>query len=363
MLMIKKEGNNIMVILQLTTVCNLNCSYCFEMQGGKTDSAKFMSKEDIDRILSESKTFKESGVVKIHGGEPLVAKDLIEYILDKPEVHKVFFNTNGLLINRDLVEKWHKYRDKLRYIISLDGCKASHNISRNNSFDKVYSAVKLLHEMRDNGFSELKSTGVSYTISPDTVDYVFESVIFFQNNGINIFTYEPASFTDFTKDQQNELFKQLGQAHEYLFDLLVNSPKEIDSNQLMCFLENCINKKSNFYPCTGYEGLYYDIDGNCHTCIFEDVSSSPEIECVHWAKWHPSYKYCLYCWCCTGHRRRKHPFMCAYSRFISSEIIKYFNKMTQLPEDDFYRIIETIMRGDPRPTPVLAQLIRNYCNY
>ena len=322
-----------------------------------------MSKEAIDRALLESESFKGDGIIKIHGGEPLIAKDLIEYILDKPEVAKVFFNTNGLLITRELVERWHKYGNKLRYIISLDGCETSHNISRNQSFDKAYGAVKLLHEMRDNGYPELRTTGVSYTISPDTVQYVFESVKFFQENGLNIFTYEPASFTDFTKEQQTELFKQLSQSHEYLFDLILDSPEKVDSNQLMCFLENCINRRSNFYPCEGYDGTYYDINGDRHACIFKDVSSNPETDCVHWLKWNPSYKYCLYCWCCTGHRRRKHPFMCSYSRFISGEIIKYFTKMSQLPEEDFHRVIGFIMRGDQRPVPILSQIVKNFCDY
>lgn len=93
--------------LQVTTRCQANCIHCSaarHRQPGKPE----LETEDWKRVIRES---EQLGVVTIvfTGGEPLLRPDIFELIewVDKDEAVALMFS-NGLLLDKDRVEKLHK---------------------------------------------------------------------------------------------------------------------------------------------------------------------------------------------------------------------------------------------------------------
>ena len=131
------------VAFQLTTVCNMRCSYCyanFDMY----NKIKDLSKEEIFRVFDE---LYDHGTrwIWFLGGEPMVRRDFGE-IIDYAQKKGMFcdMNSNGTLINEkniDVVKKLDAV------CISIDGDEESNDHYRcKGSFQKAIKAVKLLRK-------------------------------------------------------------------------------------------------------------------------------------------------------------------------------------------------------------------------
>lgn len=121
------------ITLMLVQGCNLACSYCFGDEGSYYDAGK-MTKEvafaAIDYLVDH--TSKEKVLVTFFGGEPLLAVDLIEQIIDycktKDKVFTFSMTTNGTLVNDEISKLI--VDNKISTIISIDGNKEKNDINR-----------------------------------------------------------------------------------------------------------------------------------------------------------------------------------------------------------------------------------------
>ena len=146
--------------ISVTDRCNFRCKYCmpnnnFEMM----ECADILRYEDI---LFASEVFASLGVnrIRITGGEPLVRKDLCQF-LDKltkiDNIQEVMLTTNGSLLNKyahDLYEAGVK-----RLNISLDSLNHEKNkyITGVNKTEDILAGIKKAAEI---GFKPIKVNSV-----------------------------------------------------------------------------------------------------------------------------------------------------------------------------------------------------------
>jgi len=144
------------LIINPTLNCNFSCWYCYEthIKGSK------MNDETIDRVkkhiieVLKNKTIKNF-TVSWFGGEPLlyykqvvtpILEFITEYIADKDIQFSTNFTSNGMLINKKLLEDAGRF--KINYFqITLDGHKEQHNKVRcsgnkKGSYDEIVSNIK-----------------------------------------------------------------------------------------------------------------------------------------------------------------------------------------------------------------------------
>ena len=130
-----------LVIIELTSDCNLRCKHCYGIF-----ERKFSIKEEtLKKIAEELKKLKCSFVV-FSGGEPLlVGEKIFEYVnFFRRKRINVILTTNGTLIEKFLIRKFRIFRNVQ---ISLDGPSFIHNyISGKGCYGKVIKAAKLLKE-------------------------------------------------------------------------------------------------------------------------------------------------------------------------------------------------------------------------
>jgi len=164
-----------LIILKLTTACNLNCVYCSE-----GDSApKTLPKEIFFKLVDElppvlEQSCSKNAVFLFHGGEPMLygrenLKTLIDYAKKKLPAYDVKFlmQTNGTLIDSDWIN-FFKTED-IAVGISLDGYPELHDKNRRTktnepTAEKILSNLKLMRE------SGLKSGTLMVLNSAENVD-------------------------------------------------------------------------------------------------------------------------------------------------------------------------------------------------
>lgn len=149
-------SNEVLSITIATTLdCNMACPYCFEHK-----NKKYLSQDNADKLIKfiltrlSSKQFKKL-LITWTGGEPLLNKDIIEYITKPLEEYcverKIEYHasiiTNGLLLTEENAKflKDMKVRDGQ---VTLDGFEETNNkrrVSLNgyNSFKTILSNVNI----------------------------------------------------------------------------------------------------------------------------------------------------------------------------------------------------------------------------
>ena len=126
----------------VTEDCNLACTYCFELEGRtKETMTPEVAKRTIDYLIEGAKK-NGSGVVNItlFGGEPLMAPDICELLLDygyeRCQEENIRFGagiiTNGTLMNDQIYNFFKKYIKLIGFNtqISVDGTQDLHDFYR-----------------------------------------------------------------------------------------------------------------------------------------------------------------------------------------------------------------------------------------
>lgn len=171
-----------MVVLQGTSYCNLNCSYCYLSEESRRHSGT-MTLATIQRAFEEitSSPFTGSRLrVSWHSGEPLVLKPdyyraAIETVLNvrdgspRPDLVIDFdFQTNATLINAAWIEFFKEYEGLVTLGVSCDGPAELHDRHRKNW------SGRSSHAATERGMQALSEAGIPFdvtaVISPDGLD-------------------------------------------------------------------------------------------------------------------------------------------------------------------------------------------------
>lgn len=130
------ETTPLIVILHITSRCNLRCGYCFGQYFAQK-SNDFTTEELVNLIDDLGKL--GTRYINLAGGEPLLRSDLEQLIEQVKKNHsECGINTNGILVPKKI-----KLLKKVDMIcISIDGPKEINDVTRGaGSFEKIMTGI------------------------------------------------------------------------------------------------------------------------------------------------------------------------------------------------------------------------------
>lgn len=174
-------GKHKTIMLLVTYKCNLRCSYCYEpkLQNFRMDADK--AKGIIQKQIAQLGDEYDSVEVQFMGGEPLLEfpliKEVSEWLWTTPMNKKLmvlFAPTNGTLLTDEMKTWFTKYRERIHLGLSFDGNMVMQNVNRSISFSKVDL---------DYFARTWPEQSVKMTISPETIEYMSDGVVFLHEKG------------------------------------------------------------------------------------------------------------------------------------------------------------------------------------
>ena len=283
------------VIVNITTNCNLKCKYCFVNCGsfvGEDMSFDVMKRtiEEMYKMPSKTITFE------IQGGEPLCNLDGVELLIETAEklkqgtdkIVKYRIMTNTTLISDRFIALVKKYNINLG--VSVDGPGEMTDVVRvNEKGEGCFAAV-------DAGLDKLISQGVTpngavCTIGQHNFKECNKIVDYFHSKNI-AFKPRPANYSgreleEHTTTKDGEWFqayrdmyyrsKELGAINFsiHIFEENVYGPVR----DYICLRYPCgaareiitVNPDGTVYPCDGFKGNETFLMGNIKTETLEDM--------------------------------------------------------------------------------------------
>lgn len=155
------EHNCSQLVLSLTEQCNLRCEYCgyhdrYDDGNLNTEMSLNTAKKAIRLFLEHSIALAEV-VISFYGGEPLLKfsfiKECVQYArsISFGQHIKFHVTTNGILLNRDVVE-YLKENDFV-VSVSIDGPRVLHDRYR-KSIDKTGTYDTVINNLKNIYFNE-----------------------------------------------------------------------------------------------------------------------------------------------------------------------------------------------------------------
>ena len=296
--------------LQLTDVCNLNCTYCQIERNYKKNNQVHMSEDIATRSLKLFAKHAPKNTQKtiiFTGGEPMLNITVIERLFviakDLLDSYRFILFTNGTMIT-ERIAKLLKENNVL-VLISLDGNEELHDASRKDFFGKGSFREAL------NGYYICKkcecNVGISGVIGSHNITELDSKVIdFFINIGLDSLGL---NFTHYLLNEDNTKILHMA---DYS-NAIISAYKKLRDHGI--YLENInrviepfVKQKINAKECAGLgRGITVLPDGTvgpCKTLLVADVIGAPidEIEKLEkledsseFLKWRNRSTYTLEC--------------------------------------------------------------------
>ena len=182
-----------LLVLQPTTFCNLDCSYCYLPDRQLKHKFSLDLLEPIFHNLFSSPYLNKDFTIVWHAGEPLAmppnfyksACDIIDDIAQKLNKNQYHFEhsiqTNGTLINQDWCDFFKTHNVKIG--VSVDGPDFIHDANR-----KTKTGLGT-HASTMRGISLLKKNDIEFSViavlTQESLNYPDEIYNFFLENKIN----------------------------------------------------------------------------------------------------------------------------------------------------------------------------------
>ncbi len=164
---------NHVACLIFTQGCNMKCPYCHNSSLIKSTSNKLFSEEEIFTYLEKRKKILDG--VSISGGEPLIQKDLKEFIKKIKELGlDVKIDTNGSMpeVLKELI------KEKLVDYVAMDIKNSFKNYSQatgvSNDTKKIKESIKVLEE--SNTLYEFRTTVVKEIHTIDDIKEILKMI-------------------------------------------------------------------------------------------------------------------------------------------------------------------------------------------
>lgn len=180
-----------LILIQGTSLCNLNCSYCYLTEDERKKNQAFPLEfiEPVFTKIFKSRFIDEEIQIAWHAGEPLTmpidyyrqAWSMIDDLKDRyaPSgfriTHRV--QTNATLLNQEWCDFFEDYKNRFLLGISCDGPDFIHDANRLDwTGGKTHSRVV-------DGIALAKKNSIPFrlyaVVAPDTLDYPHEVFDFF----------------------------------------------------------------------------------------------------------------------------------------------------------------------------------------
>lgn len=274
-----------LVVLNLTTDCNMRCTYCYASAG---DNQNYMSVETAIKTVQELKKINKNNSIKIlfHGGEPLLCLDVIKQVIDYCEKTyllnsvEYYIQTNCVLLDEQTIVYFQEHNVKIS--ISLDGhnevsngCRILKN--KSNSFSTIKHSIDLLnkHNISINCLSVLNKE--NFLFVEDIIDFFVENKIY------------NFSFNYFIKGGRGNENSHLALTNEELFEATKKIIDRLDfyykkgivlnERNVFYLIRNVVLNKKEYMcansPCgAGLNIFGITPNGDIYPC--DDLSSQPQ---------------------------------------------------------------------------------------
>lgn len=163
------------IVLILTELCNLACSYCYAGYGdyGK-GSQNRITRGQLDKILNYLDTSFSKGIesLQFFGGEPLLEIKAIEYVLAHASNSSALQSTamtlvtNGTVISDYILQVLSEY--DVHTTVSLDGNESNHDLYRKYKISGRGSYATILKNIEKFSNAGIK-VAIQLTITPQLV--------------------------------------------------------------------------------------------------------------------------------------------------------------------------------------------------
>ena len=272
----------------VTNACQLRCTYCYEQHKGNQYMDFETAKKFIDLLLTGEKGMDQyispenSPAVSIEfiGGEPFMAIDLIDQIVDywmdrttelmHPWADKFMLSicSNGVAYFDPKVQKFlEKHKNHLSFSVTIDGNKELHDKCRvyagttKGCYDEAYAAAK---DWMDRGYY----MGSKMTYSPDNISYMYDAVVHMIDEGY----YEILGNCAYEPEWSNEdalIFYQQGKK---LADEMLRRNLDMENDYYISLFEENFFKPKNETDLDNWCGgngvmIACDWDGEIYPCI------------------------------------------------------------------------------------------------
>lgn len=255
------------IFILCTYNCNLHCSYCYE----HNKIARSLNVHRLQENLRKEFNLNFDGfILTFHGGEPFLSfnelKEICEWIWDEyPEKNiKCTVTTNGTILT-DTIKNWLIVNRRRFHVgLSLDGYPETHNQQRGNSFDMIDI----------NFFRQLHRPSAKMTVSPESVQKMFDNFLFVNGLGFDI-SITPALEIEWSHEALIEYGRQLKMLADHQLTHIDFPLLSIFHYQLDKFSDK--HPTSRWNCGVGYYEVAYDIDGNqrlCHAFVSDFKTNS-----------------------------------------------------------------------------------------
>lgn len=276
------------ITLCVTSDCQLRCTYCYERHKGNKYMSFETAKKYIDMIVYGTKGMDQYISEKKHkfvvlefiGGEPLLAVDLIDQVieywidlltdLNHPWLTRFRLSicSNGVNYFSEKIQNFlRKWERILSFSITLDGNKELHDACRHykgttiGCYDVAHAACQ---NMMDRGYD----LGSKMTYAPENIPYMYDAMMAMIDDGyVDIHSncaYEP----EYTLDDA-KLFYQQGKK---LADKFLEMDLDLETDYMIPIFENSffrpMDPEDNQNWCGGTgQMIACDYDGKIYPCI------------------------------------------------------------------------------------------------
>lgn len=269
------------VTFQITSGCNLRCSYCYEHHKTTERMSLETGKSIVDYLLdlyaSDKSDFINSStravILDFIGGEPLLEAELIEKICDywfsecyRREIPlapftRISFATNGKLWFSPAAQHlFHKYHELMSVTVSIDGVQELHDRYRldeagKGSFGDAWRAFQ-------DGKQKYGWLGSKMTFVPGSFQYIAPSIIMMLKEGCTEIACNYAYEPEYTPQDGRVLYDQLKKVSNYIIDRRL----DVTITILDSLLGGRERDDKNYCGGTGAM-LSFAPDGSAYPCI------------------------------------------------------------------------------------------------
>jgi MoaA/NifB/PqqE/SkfB family radical SAM enzyme len=199
------------LILTVTRACNLRCAYCPTVKDGWPSLPPADAVRAVDLFLDRY----GKGVIKLFGGEPLLAPEavlaVLEHVRDLPGIERVYLSTNGLGLDEDWLARLRAY-PKAVLTISLDG-RPDDNRRYRKALDGVPDAYDHVVGLLP-GLHTVPRVVLTQTIPPATAGRAGENLRHLRSLGFWRFNLLPGYYIPWTDARLDELRAGFADIHD-----------------------------------------------------------------------------------------------------------------------------------------------------
>lgn len=206
------------VHLEASSNCNMKCVHCY--QGDLYSASENLSFEEIENLIGEMKKLQVEGV-SISGGEPFLDNKTFNIVdcLEKNDIRILSFFTNGLLINKDVIDKILLCRSKPTVFVSLDSITSGGMRFRGFNDKSGREAIKTILVNIESLVSNKIHVVINTVMNKYNIKDIPEMYEIIQNLNINSWRIGFPKKTGFFK-RNNELALKWDMIAESSFSLL-----------------------------------------------------------------------------------------------------------------------------------------------